>query len=170
MSLLRSTRQDELVSSNQWLNRIGIISLTLPWIREPFGLRPKPKELYTRESLQRRLTGCNTKPANNSVLTGLPNMISRCTEKVEIRQKNAESSKKSQVLIKNKVFLDARKPESVNSRIISDLPDLQTIHSLVMYNQCMILRLYVSRLYGNCNFAANSSSSSGCSDDSILLR
>ena len=36
-------------------------------------------------------------------------MISRCTEKVEIKQKNAESSKKFQVLIKNKVFHDARK-------------------------------------------------------------
>jgi len=80
------TGENQSAHLDQWLNRTGTISSMLPWTREPFALKRKPNELFTPELLQRKRTGLNTKPANNSVLTGLRSGILRCSEKVEIMQ------------------------------------------------------------------------------------
>ena len=74
-TLWRRSRQNKSTSSDQWLNRIGIISSTLHWTKEPFGLKRKPREPCTHELLQQKPTGWKPKPANNSVFIGLPEEI-----------------------------------------------------------------------------------------------
>ena len=74
-TLWRRSRQNKSTSSDQWLNRIGIISSTLHWIKEPFGLKRKLREPCTHELLQQKPTGWKPKPANNSVFIGLPEEI-----------------------------------------------------------------------------------------------
>ena len=74
-TLRRRSRQNKSTSNDQWLSRIGIISSTLHWTKEPFGLKRKPREPCTHELLQQKPTGWKPKPANNSVFIGLPEEI-----------------------------------------------------------------------------------------------
>ena len=96
-TLWRRSRQNKSTSSDQWLNRIGIISSTLHWTKEPFGLKRKPREPCTHELLQQKPTGWKPKPANNSALIGLPNVISMRFEKGDNKQNRNKSARKHHI-------------------------------------------------------------------------
>lgn len=81
MTLRRRSSQNKSTSRDQWLNRIGIISSTLHWTKEPFGLKRKRREPCTHVLSQRKPTGWKPKPANSSALIGRPNVISMRFEK-----------------------------------------------------------------------------------------
>ena len=91
-TLRRRSRQNKSTSSDQWLNRIGIISSTLHWTRGPFGLKRKLREPCMHVLLQQKPTGWKPKPANNSVFIGLPNVISMRFEKGGNKQSRSDSA------------------------------------------------------------------------------